>query len=92
MCAVALIVTADGTRFPVGLRQGDTEDDTLVKILLAVLMDRGLGYSSGLPVAADRTKSLASVVTSAGAASTAIWPAGPTRVGMREGLRASDGC
>lgn len=35
MCVVALLVTADGTKVPVGLRLGDTENATVVRSLLA---------------------------------------------------------
>jgi transposase-like protein len=37
MCVVALVVTADGTKVPVGLRLGDTENSTVVTALLAAL-------------------------------------------------------
>ena len=48
MCVVALVVTADGTKVPVGLRLGDTENSTVVTALLADLVDRGLDpYSDG---------------------------------------------
>jgi hypothetical protein len=33
-CVAALVVTADGTKVPVGLRQGDTENKTLVTAML----------------------------------------------------------
>lgn len=61
-CVVALIVTADGTKVPVGLRLGDTENKTLVKALLADLVDRGLDYSGGLLVVIDGAKALATAV------------------------------
>ena len=64
MCVVALIVTADGTKIPVGLRQGDTENATLVKALLADIVDRGLDYSGALLVVIDGAKALASAVRS----------------------------
>ena len=63
-CVVALIVTADGTKVPVGLRLGDTENKTLVKALLADLVDRGLDYSGGLLVVIDGAKALATAVRS----------------------------
>ncbi len=55
-CVVALIVTADGTKVPVGLRLGDNENKTLVKALLADLVDRCLDYSGGLLVVIDGAK------------------------------------
>ena len=61
-CVVALIVTADGTKVPVGLRLGDTENKILVKALLADLVDRGLDYSGGLLVVVDGAKALATAV------------------------------
>lgn len=64
MCVVALIVTADGTKVPVGLRLGDTENGTVVKALLADLVDRGLDYSKGLLVVIDGAKALATAVKS----------------------------
>ena len=60
-CVVALIVTADGTKVPVGLRLGDTENKILVKALLADLVDRGLDYSGGLLVVVG-AKALATAV------------------------------
>lgn len=64
MCVVALVVTSDGTKVPVGLRLGDTENATVVKALLADLVDRGLDYSGGLLVVIDGAKALASAVGS----------------------------
>jgi transposase-like protein len=62
MCVVALVVTADGTKVPVGLRQGDTENATVVTALLADLVDRGLDYRNGLLVVIDGAKALAAGV------------------------------
>ena len=64
MCVVALVVTADGTKVPVGLRLGDTENKIVVTELLADLVDRGLDYSSGLLVVIDGAKALAAGVRS----------------------------
>jgi len=64
MCVVALVVTADGTKVPVGLRLGDTENATVVKALLADLVDRGLDASGGLLVVIDGAKALDSAVRS----------------------------
>lgn len=64
MCVVALVVTADGTKVPVGLRLGDTENRTVVTALLADLVDRGLGFEQGLLVVVDGAKALASAVRS----------------------------
>lgn len=64
MCVVALVVAADGTKVPVGLRLGDTENRTVVTALLADLVDRGLGFEQGLLVVVDGAKALASAVRS----------------------------
>jgi transposase-like protein len=63
-CVVALIVTTNGTKVPVGLRLGDTENKTIVTALLADIVDRGLDYSSGLLVVIDGAKALAAGVRS----------------------------
>ncbi len=41
-CVVALAICADGTKVPVGLWLGDTENKTIATQLLADLVDRGL--------------------------------------------------
>jgi putative transposase len=61
-CVVALVVTADGTKVPVGLRLGDTENKTVVTALLADLVERGLDASGGLLVVIDGAKALAAGV------------------------------
>jgi putative transposase len=63
-CVVGLVVTVDGTKVPVGLRLGDTENKTVVTALLADLVDRGLDASGGLLVVIDGAKALASAVRS----------------------------
>jgi putative transposase len=57
-CVVALVVSADGTKIPVGLRLGDTENKTVVTALLADLVERGLDASRGLLVVIDGAKAL----------------------------------
>jgi hypothetical protein len=47
-CVVALLITADGTKIPVGVWEGDTENATVVKHLLADLVERGLRFEAGL--------------------------------------------
>jgi transposase-like protein len=56
MCVVAMVITTDGTKIPVGLRHGDTENATVVKALLADLVERGLDYTGGLLVIVDGAK------------------------------------
>ena len=55
MITVAVIITADGTKVPVGLVLGDTENTVVVCDLLADLVARGLRYDHGiLAVIEDR--------------------------------------
>jgi putative transposase len=63
-CVVALVITADGTKVPVGLREGDTENGRLVTDLLADLVERGLRADGGLLVVIDGAKALDSAVRS----------------------------
>lgn len=60
--AVALAITADGTKVPVGLWDGSTENTTVVRSLLADLVDRGLAFDDGLLVVIDGAKALAAAV------------------------------
>jgi putative transposase len=52
-CVAALVITTDGTKVPVGLWDGDTENGTVVKDLLADLVARGLRYEAGILVVID---------------------------------------
>jgi putative transposase len=61
---VAMIVTADGTKIPVGLAHGDTENSTVVKRVLSDLVDRGLRFEDGLLVVLDGSKALRKAVNS----------------------------
>ena len=61
-CVIALAITADGTKVPVGLWLGDTENKTIVKSLLADLVARGLNAETGLLIAIDGAKALAAAV------------------------------
>src|SRR5271154_5271947 len=59
-CAVvALVITVDGTKVPVGLWLGDTENKTVGTALLADLVARGLDVSSGVLCVIDGAKALA---------------------------------
>ena len=53
---VALIITTDGTKVPVGLWLGDTENKTVVTALLADLQARGLSVDGGLLAVLDGAK------------------------------------
>jgi len=59
---VALAVTTDGTKIPVGLWLGDTENKTVVTGLLADLAGRGLSAEGGLLAVLDGAKALATGV------------------------------
>jgi putative transposase len=61
-CVVALAILADGTKLPVGLWLGSTENTTVVTHLLADLHDRGLDASGGLLVVIDGAKALGKAV------------------------------
>ncbi len=58
--AVAMIITTEGKKVPIGLWLGDTEDTTVVKALLADLVERGLGYKAGIFCVIDGAKALRS--------------------------------
>ena len=59
---VALAITADGQKFPVGLWDGATENKTVVTAMLADLVSRGLSAQDGLLVVMDGAKALAAAV------------------------------
>ena len=59
---VALVITTDGTKVPVGLWLGDTENKTVVTDLLADLVARGLSVDGGLLAVLDGAKALAAGV------------------------------
>jgi putative transposase len=58
MVVVALVITADGIKVPVGLALGDTENHVVVKDLLADLVARGLRYEHGIVAVLDGSKAL----------------------------------
>jgi putative transposase len=57
-CVVALGITLDGTKVPLGLAEGATENATVVRDLLADLRDRGLEVTRPLLVVIDGAKAL----------------------------------
>ncbi|MDQ6837758.1 MAG: IS256 family transposase [Actinomycetota bacterium] len=59
---VALAITSDGTKVPVGLWEGDTENATVVTDLLADLVSRGLDCAAGVLFVLDGSKALAAGV------------------------------
>jgi len=62
MITVALIITADGTKVPVGLVLGDTENSVVVTDLLADLVARGLRFEHGILAVLDGSKALRKAV------------------------------
>jgi putative transposase len=71
-CVVALAITADGTKVPVGLWEGSTENKTVVTHLLADLVARGLDAEDGLLVVIDGAKALSAAVKAVFGAKAAI--------------------
>jgi transposase-like protein len=62
-CVVALGITIDGTKVPLGLAEGATENATVVTDLLVDLRDRGLNVTRPLLVVIDGAKALRRAVT-----------------------------
>jgi putative transposase len=58
----ALGVTSDGTKVPLGVVEGSTENATVVRGLIAGLRDRGLDASEGILFVLDGGKALAKAV------------------------------
>jgi transposase-like protein len=58
----ALGVTADGTKVPLGVVEGSTENATVVRGLIAGLRDRGLDASGGILFVLDGAKALTKAV------------------------------
>jgi transposase-like protein len=57
-CVVALGITIDGTKVPLALAEGATENATVVRDLLASLRDRGLEVTRPILVVLDGAKAL----------------------------------
>jgi transposase-like protein len=72
LAVVALAITADGTKVPIGLWEGSTENATVVKALLADLVARGLDATDGLLVVIDGAKALSAAVKAVFGARAAI--------------------
>jgi putative transposase len=62
LCVVALGIGVDGTKIPLGVVEGSTENATVVKALLADLRDRGLDVTRPVLVVIDGAKALAAAV------------------------------
>jgi putative transposase len=62
-CVVGLGITLDGTKIPLALVEGATENATVVSDLLAGLRDRGLDVTRPILVVTDGAKALRRAVT-----------------------------
>ena len=62
MIVVAMVITADGTKMPVGMMLGDTENTVIVKDLLADLVARGLRSEQGILAVIDGSKALRTAI------------------------------
>src|SRR5215218_9203103 len=62
-CVVALGITIDGTKIPLALAEGATENATVVRELLAGLRERGLEVTRPILVVIDGAKALRRAVT-----------------------------
>jgi putative transposase len=62
LCVVALGIGLDGTKHPLGVVEGSTENTTVVTDLLAGLRDRGLNVTRPVLVVLDGAKALAAAV------------------------------
>jgi putative transposase len=64
LCVVALGIGIDGTKHPLGLAEGDTENTAVVRDLLADLRDRGLNTTRPILCVLDGAKALVAGVRS----------------------------
>jgi putative transposase len=62
LCIVALGIGIDGTKHPLGLAEGDTENTTVVRDLLADLRDRGLDTTRPILCVLDGAKALSGAI------------------------------
>lgn len=58
MMIVALGITTEGVKIPLGLWEGDSENATVVSALLSDLVDRGLDPQQGMLFTIDGSKTL----------------------------------
>jgi putative transposase len=61
-CVVALGITTDGVKIPLGLWDGSTENKTVTSELLSNLVQRGLDVEQGVLVVIDGSKALRAAV------------------------------
>ena len=62
VCVVAMAIDVKGTKHPLSITEGDTENATVVKDLLVGLRDRGLDMDRPILVVIDGARALASAV------------------------------
>ncbi len=62
-CVVTLGITIDGTKIPLGLAEGATENATVVRDLLAGLRERGLDTTRPILCVIDGAKALRRAIT-----------------------------
>jgi transposase-like protein len=62
MHVVALGITTEGVKVPLGLWEGSTENATLARTLLADLVDRGLDPEQAILFVIDGAKALAKAI------------------------------
>jgi putative transposase len=63
LCVVALGIGLDGTKHPLGVAEGDTENTTVVRDLLADLRERGMDTTRPILCVLDGAKALTKAVT-----------------------------
>jgi len=63
LCVVALGIDIDGTKHPLALVEGSTENTTLVRSLLVGLRERGLDVTKPILAVLDGAKALSAAVT-----------------------------
>ena len=63
VCVVALGITIDGTKVPLAVEEGSTENATLVTSLIVGLRERGLDVIKPILAVLDGSKALARAVT-----------------------------
>src|SRR3990170_4483437 len=62
LCVVALGIDIDGTKHPLAVAEGSTENTTLVRGLLVGLRERGLDVTNPILAVLDGAKALAAAV------------------------------
>jgi putative transposase len=82
LLVVALGVTADGTKIPLGVVEGSTENTEVCARLIADLVDRGLDATRGILFVIDGGKALKKAIRAAFGPKRRFSDAGVTKNGM----------